>query len=140
MGMVNASYGRTALQEPWSYWLAKLAASTLPLPMSAQTAAPTREHPRIELPNGMVVAWYGGGLQQVSRVKTLGMGGLFISATIVRPVGTTLTLVFQVPGGVINAEAVVRHVVADEGMGVQFTKMGETDRALLKDLLTRLLR
>lgn len=88
----------------------------------------------------MVVAWYGGGLQQVSRVKTLGMGGLFISATIVRPVGTNLTLVFQVPGGVIQAEAVVRNVVPDEGMGLEFTKLGATERALLEQLLKRLLQ
>lgn len=108
--------------------------------MSAQTASVARQHPRIVLPNGMVVAWYGGGLQQVSRVKTLGMGGLFISAAIVRPVGTTITLVFQVPGGVIQAEAVVRNVVPDEGMGVQFTKMGPREHALLEDLLNRLLR
>ena len=109
--------------------------------MSAETASETRrQHPRIALPNGMVVAWYGGGLQQVSRVKTLSMGGLFISASIVRPVGTTLTLVFQVPGGVVQAEAVVRNVVPDEGMGVQFTKLGPQERALLQQLLARLLR
>lgn len=108
--------------------------------MSNQTISKARTHARISLPNGMVVAWYGGGLQQVSRVKTLGMGGLFISASMVRPVGTTLTLVFQVPGGVIQAEAVVRNVVPDEGMGVQFTKIGPHAHALLEQLLSRLLR
>jgi PilZ domain-containing protein len=88
----------------------------------------------------MSVAWYGGGDQQVSRVKTLGMGGVFVSVCRVRPVGTSLTLVFEVPGGIVQAEGVVRSVSPDEGMGVEFTKMGPQDRALLEKLLQRLLR
>ena len=55
-------------------------------------------------------------------------------------VGTDLTLVFEVPGGMILAEAVVRNVVPGEGMGVEFTKMNAQSRVLLEELLTRLLR
>ena len=108
--------------------------------MSKETGSKERRHARITLPKGMTVAWYGGGQQQVSRVKTLGMGGLFVCGSITQPVGATLTLVFQVPGGVIQAEAVVRNVVPGEGMGVEFVKMNDDSRALLTDLLRRLLR
>ena len=87
----------------------------------------------------MSVAWYGGGQQQVSRVKTLGMGGAFLCGNTVR-VGTELTLVFQVPGGILQAEAVVRNIVLGDGMGVEFTKMNPEGRILLEELLTRLLR
>ena len=40
----------------------------------------TRRYPRISLPKGMSVSWHGADLQLFSRVETLGMGGLFISA------------------------------------------------------------
>ena len=104
------------------------------------TACVTRRYQRITLPKGMFVAWYGGGDQQVSRVKTLGMGGLFISADRVRPVGTSLRLVFEVPGGTVQAEAIVRNVLPGEGMGVEFINVGAGDRILLEQLLRRLLR
>ncbi len=108
--------------------------------MTTETICGTRRHERISLPNGMLVAWYGGGDQQVSRVKTLGMGGAFLSGSRVRPVGTSLTLVFQIPGCIIQTEAVVRSVSPDDGMGVEFTKMNPQDGVLLEQLLNRLLR
>ena len=108
--------------------------------MSKETQSATRRYERIVLPKGMEVAWYGGGQQQVSRVKTLGMGGVFLCGSITLPVGSTLMLVFQVPGGMIQAEATVRNVVPGEGMGVEFVKMNEQNRGLLEHLLKRLLR
>jgi hypothetical protein len=107
--------------------------------MATQTHCGTRRHERISLPNGMSVAWYGGGDQQVSRVKTLGMGGVFLSGPRVRPVGTSLRLVFQVPGGMVQAEAIVRSVLPGEGMGVEFTNVNPQDQVLLERLLKRLL-
>src|SRR6266516_1885770 len=76
-----------------------------------------RRYERISLPKGMTVAWYGGGDSQVSRLKTLGSGGLFLLADHVRPVGTTLTLLFEVPGGLVQAEAVVRNISPQRGNG-----------------------
>ena len=107
--------------------------------MSERTLCWTRRYERISLPQGMSVAWYGGGQQQVSRVKTLGMGGAFLCGNTLR-VGTELTLVFQVPGGILQAEAVARNIVLGEGMGVEFTNMNPEGRILLEHLLTRLLR
>lgn len=95
--------------------------------MATETLCGTRRHQRISLPKGMSVTWYGGGQQQVSRVKTLSMGGLFLCGSITLRVGADLTLVFEVP-------------VPGEGMGVEFTKMNPQTRALLERLLTRLLR
>jgi len=88
----------------------------------------------------MSVAWYGAGQQQVSRVKTLSIGGVFLCGSITLPVGSDLTVVFEVPGGMVLAEAVVRNTVPGEGMGVEFTKMNPQSRDLLEQLLTRLLR
>jgi len=108
--------------------------------MTDQTPRETRRHQRISLPKGMSVAWYGGGQQQVSRVKSLSMGGVFLCGPITLRVGSELTVVFEVPGGMVLAEAVVRNNVPGEGMGVEFTKMNPENRALLEELLTRLLR
>ena len=86
------------------------------------------------------MAWYGGGDSQASRVRTLGSGGLCLSADHVRPIGTKLTLLFEVPRGFVQAEGVVRNVSPGEGMGVAFTNVGPQARVLLDDLLTRLLQ
>src|SRR5689334_20149544 len=108
--------------------------------MASEAPSKTRRHQRISLPNGMTAAWYGGGMQQVSRVQTLTSGGLCLTGSITRPVGTSLMLVFEVPGGVVQAEAVVRNVIPGKEMGLEFTSMGPHTRALLDDLLKRLLR
>jgi PilZ domain len=111
----------------------------LPCLMTVETLV-TRRHQRISLPQGMSATWYGSGRQQVSRVKTLSTGGLFLCGSNTLRVGTDLTLVFEVPGGMVLADAVVRNVVPGEGMGVEFTKMNPQSRLLLEGLLTRLLR
>ena len=92
------------------------------------------------LPNGMNVSWHGGDLQLFSQVKTLSMGGLFISAENPPPVGTRIRVAFEVPGGNVRAEAVVRNVVPGEGLGVEFTRMELRDKLLLQRLMNRLLR
>lgn len=86
------------------------------------------------------MTWYGGELQLFSPVKTLGMGGLFISAPNPPPVGTKLRLTFEVPGGCVWAEAVVRDIIPGEGLGVEFTRMDLGDKLLLQKLLSRLLQ
>src|SRR6202045_2550436 len=112
----------------------------LPCLMATETLCETRRHQRIALPKGMSVTWNGGGQQQVSRVKTLSMGGLSLCGSITLRVGADLTLVFEVPGGMVLAGAVVRNIVPGEGMGVEFTKMNSESRVLLQGLLTLLLR
>jgi hypothetical protein len=108
--------------------------------MTTETICGTRRYQRISLPQGMSVTWYGSGQQQVSRVKPLSMGGLFLCGSHTLRVGTDLTLIFQVPGGIVLADAIVRNIVPGEGMGVEFTKMNPQNRVLLEGLLTRLLR
>ena len=112
--------------------------------MSAETQTEsysvTRRYRRIALPKGMLVAWYGGGEQKVSRVRTIGMGGLFVVEPNAPPVGSNLRLSFEVPGGNVHVEAIVRNVTPGEGMGVQFTKLNTRDRVLMEILLRRLLR
>jgi hypothetical protein len=108
--------------------------------MTEEVPGQKRRYPRIVLPKGMFVAWHGGDLQLFSRVRTLSMGGLFISVPTPPPVGTKLRLAFEVPGGNVHGEAIVRNIVPGEGMGVEFTRLKLKDRILLEQLLKRLLR
>ena len=101
---------------------------------------PPRRYQRISLPQGMFVAWYGGGDHQTSRVQTLGMGGVFIASCDPPPVGSKMRLVFEVPRGTVRADGIVRSVLPGKGMGIEFTKLGPQDRILLDRLLKRLLR
>ena len=69
----------------------------------------------------------------------LGSGGLFLSADDhARPIGTSLRLFFEVPGGIVQAEAVAQRLT--EGMGVEFTNVGPQARVLLDRLRKRLLQ
>jgi len=103
------------------------------------TAAKRRRYPRIGLPKGMLVAWQSKGERVVSRVATLGLGGLFIWTPIPPPEGELVRLFFEVPDGEVRARAVVRDSQPGVGMGVEFTSMGQEARARLHQLLRRLL-
>jgi PilZ domain. len=109
-------------------------------PTQSESYSVTRRHRRIGLPKGMWAAWSGGGEQRVSRVKTLGMGGLFVAEPNAPSVGTNLRLSFEVPGSSVHVEAMVRNVTPGEGMGLEFTRLNSRDRVLLEILLRRLLR
>ena len=98
-----------------------------------------RRYARIGLPRGLYVSWQAGGARIVSRVETLGMGGLFIDVATPPQIGETLRLYFEVPGGEVRARGIVRSAEAGKGMGVEFTSMGQEGRARLRRLLHRLL-
>ena len=99
-----------------------------------------RRFPRIALPKGMWAAWYGAAQHQISRVGTLSMGGIFICVPNPPPVGTKLKLAFEVPGGEVQTEGIVRNIEAGKGMGIEFTRLNAKDRVLLQRLMNRLLR
>jgi PilZ domain-containing protein len=88
----------------------------------------------------MLVAWQSGGDKVVSRVCTLGLGGLFISTPEPPPIGEVIKLFFEVPDGEVRARAVVRDSQPGKGMGIEFTAMGYEARARLNHLLKRILR
>lgn len=80
------------------------------------------------------------GKNSTSHIGTLGMAGVFICVPNPPVVGTSVRLAFEVPGGNVTPEAVVRSTEPGKGMGVEFTKVGPGERVLLQRLLKRLLR
>jgi PilZ domain len=99
-----------------------------------------RRNARIEVSHGMWVAWTANGPRNVSRVRDLSSGGVFVSTKDVVPVGTAVQLLFSLPEGEIRVHGVVRYTALDRGFGVEFTRMGVADRARLQELLRRLKR
>jgi hypothetical protein len=103
-------------------------------------ASRPRRYPRLGLPDGMLVAWQAGGQRIVSRVSTLGLGGIFITTTDPPPIGQAVGLIFDVPSGEVRARAVVRDSQPGRGMGIEFTAMSFEGRARLDGLLRSLLK
>jgi hypothetical protein len=98
-----------------------------------------RRYVRITLPKGMLVAWQCVDGHGMSRVVTLGLGGLFVSTPDPPPAGTLVKLLFDVPGGEVRARAIVKNTKPGEGMAVAFIDMGYEDRARLNQLVKRLI-
>ena len=94
-----------------------------------------RRYVRVELPKGMLVAWEHSGGRNVSRVRVLALGGLFISTPEPPPVGEVIRLIFEVPNGEVRARAMIRDSQRGKGMGVEFTAMGQEARARLLRLM-----
>ena len=105
-----------------------------------ESYAAKRRYQRIRLPKGMLVAWQHSGSREVSRVATMGLGGLFIATTKPAPVGTLLKLIFDVPSGEVRARATVRNIKEGEGMAVGFIAMDYGDRARLDQFMKTILR
>jgi len=84
------------------------------------------------------VYWRCNRLEDVSPVRDLSFGGLFIDTSVALPVGAAATIDFLVQEGQIRADSVVRHVEPSSGIGLKFTAIPETDRPRLGMLITRL--
>lgn len=95
---------------------------------------------RVPAPGDVWVYWKCRGRDDVSIVRNMSMGGLFIETRRLAPPGTVARLDFLVAEGQIRADAVVRHVQAGAGLGLKFTALTEQDRPKLAALVTRLRR
>ncbi len=109
------------------------------VPSSPQTPSYSRRHTsRVQAPDDVWVCWRCNGMDDVSRVRDLSVGGLFIATPGPRPVGMKAKLDFLVQEGQIRAEAIVRHIEPGDGLGLKFTAVTEQDSPHLAELLTRL--
>jgi PilZ domain len=106
--------------------------------MTEKLSKDNRRDARIPVAQGIWVAWTAGGPRIVSRVRDLSAGGVFVSTRDPIPVATVVEMLFSLPEGEIRVKGIVRFSDEERGFGVEFTKMGPTDRARLLDLLRRL--
>jgi len=108
--------------------------------LHAATLPSRRLTSRIHAPGDVWVYWNCHGREDVSLVRNLSMGGLFIETPSVKAEGARARLHFLVQEGQIRADAVVRHARPATGLGLKFTALSEQDRPKLAALLNRLRR
>jgi len=93
---------------------------------------------RVETREGVWVDWRCIGREDISRVRNLSLGGLFVETPKPRGVGLTAKLEFLVQEGQIRADAVVRRAEPGGGLAMKFTAVSEEDRPRLEALISRL--
>jgi hypothetical protein len=84
------------------------------------------------------VYWRCNGRDELSRVRDLGVAGLFLETLQRSTLGLTVKLDFLVQEGQIRAEGVVRHVLPGDGIGLKLTAVTDLDRPHLAALMKRL--
>lgn len=84
------------------------------------------------------VFWHCHGRDDLSRIRDIGLGGVFLETSAAKAVGTATNLHFLVREGQIRAEAIVRHIQPGRGLGLRFTAVTDQDRPHLNALVRRL--
>ena len=92
----------------------------------------------MKAPKSAVVAWKTAERHEVSRVKTIALGGLFIRTKNPPKAGSTIQMLIVTPRGYLRTRANVRDVIAGEGMGVAIVSMEPEDRGKLERWLKQL--
>lgn len=88
----------------------------------------------------MWVDWRCAGREDISLVRNMSLGGLFVQTPKSGGMGSTTKLEFLVQEGQIRADAVVRHAEPGRGVGLRFTAVHHEDRPRVAELMKRLRR
>ena len=83
------------------------------------------------------VYWECAGLCEVSHVRDLSPGGLFIETPRSRPKGDVVRVHFLVPEGQIRLDGVVVQAQATKGIGLKLQTVAANDISKLTSLLDR---
>lgn len=83
------------------------------------------------------VYWECGGLSDVSRVRDLSTGGIFIETSRRRKKGDLVRVHFLVPEGQISLDGVVTQAKPSEGLGLKFQGLATKDITKFSLLLER---
>ena len=97
-----------------------------------------RATPRADADDGVYAFWYCNGRGNLSRVRNLNIGGVFIETPIRKDLGASVELYFLVSEGQIRAKALVRHTQPGDGLGLKFTALHDNDRLHFGALMRRL--
>src|SRR5260370_36496453 len=93
-------------------------------PPSRPVTSPSRRlTSRVPAPGDVWVYWQCQRREDVSRVRDMSMGGLFIETPEPKAEGVLTRLNFLVQEGQIRADAVVRHARPGVGLGFIFTAL-----------------
>jgi hypothetical protein len=92
---------------------------------------------RIELQDRVCVYWSCAGKDDLSPIRNLSTGGLFLETARRGVVGAIAKLDFLVPEGQVRAEAVIKHVEQGQGLGLKFLSVRDEDRVRLAEFMKR---
>ena len=106
--------------------------------MPTSVAYSRRLNSRTEADQSVYVYWSCSGRDDLSRVRDISLGGLFVETPNPRTLGAPTQLHFLVSEGQIRADAIVRHVTPGKGVGLKFTSVNDQDRRILATLMKRL--
>ncbi len=87
---------------------------------------------------GVWVDWRCAGREDISRVRNISLGGLFVETRTSNGLGSPVKLEFLVQEGQVRADAVVRRVEPGSGLALKFTAVLVEDRLRLAKLMNRL--
>ena len=93
---------------------------------------------RINTHGDVWACWRCEGIEDVSRVCDLSVGGLFLSTPVPLPLGAKTKIEFLIPEGQIRAEAAIQYVISPGGLGLKFTAITDQDCPNLVALLNRI--
>lgn len=97
-----------------------------------------RVTPRVDADDGVYVFWYCNGQGDLSHVRNLNLGGIFIETPVREDWAATVELHFLVSEGQIRAKAAVRHAEPGHGLGLKFLALNHQDRLHFGALMRRL--
>jgi hypothetical protein len=97
-----------------------------------------RKTSRVKTSQGVRVYWSCAGRSDVSRIRDLSLGGIFVETHQPQSVGAKAQIDFLVEEGQIRTNAIMGHVERASGMGLEFSGVAQEDRPRLGALLTRL--
>jgi len=93
---------------------------------------------RVETCGEVWAYWQCGRRVDVSRVRNVSAGGMFLEIEQPLAKGQTANLHFLVQEGAIQVDAVVRRFTPGEGLGMKFTAIEKESGQHFAELLTRL--
>lgn len=91
-----------------------------------------RRYPRIQIPEGLLLAWRSCGRQEVSRATVLSAGGMFVLTRKPVPLGSIVQLILKLPKEDVRMLAAVRNLPQGQGMGLEIISMQPGARGRLK--------
>jgi len=106
--------------------------------MQVTTGPSRRRSSRIAAVDDVWIYWESHPYRDISRIRDLSPGGLFLETRAKKKEGEVVRLHFLVQEGQIRAEAVVRHVIAGRGLGMKIESLTSQDAPQLRRLLMRL--
>jgi hypothetical protein len=115
-------------------------AVTVPPPVAAASELAHRRHERTR--HSLQLVYVSDELEIEATTRDLSMSGVFVCTQVLDPIGTRCQLAILIDGGPpLKLSAVVRRVVEHDaigGMGVEFDKVGASERVWLEKTIEKL--